>query len=187
MQIVIGASGWQHDQWQGQFYPDDIPLEWRFSYYANEFDTLLLPFKMWSTCKFEEIESWLVDVPKDFDLFLEVGENPNSDIVKKLLSHELFAHHQVKFTSKLTMPVSVNCEMQQGIIIDHKFSGEEVVVLRCFSEDVIKLDEIRQIIEKAHDDYSKCDRLYLFFDQALLDIGVLNNAKIIVDLLIAVE
>lgn len=40
--IFIGSAGWQHDAWQGNFYPEDLPEDWRLGYYANEFPVVLL-------------------------------------------------------------------------------------------------------------------------------------------------
>jgi len=183
MQIVVGACGWQHDQWQGQFYPDDIPFDWRLAYYANEFDTLLLPFEMWSKYKLEEIESWLEDVPAGFDLFFEVNWDFCNENVKKMLSHEMFAYRKVEFSSRLSVQDLEKCYVQQGAIVSIDSNKKGIVLLRCSSKNAIKSDEISRLIEKAKDDYPKCDSVYLFFDQALLDMTVLNNAKIIVDLL----
>jgi uncharacterized protein YecE (DUF72 family) len=35
--VLIGACGWQHNDWTGEFYPDDLPEEWRLGYYAHEY------------------------------------------------------------------------------------------------------------------------------------------------------
>lgn len=35
--ILIGSFGWQHEGWQGSYYPADLPPEWRLGYYSNEF------------------------------------------------------------------------------------------------------------------------------------------------------
>ncbi|HKK06173.1 MAG TPA: hypothetical protein VKA50_10035 [Gammaproteobacteria bacterium] len=41
--LLIGSRGWQHAGWQDSFYPDDLPPEWRLTYYANEFRVVLVP------------------------------------------------------------------------------------------------------------------------------------------------
>ena len=40
--VLIGAAGWRHPDWQGDFYPDDLPAEWQPVYYANEFPVVLI-------------------------------------------------------------------------------------------------------------------------------------------------
>jgi hypothetical protein len=42
--IHIGTRGYDHDSWQGTFYDPDLPHEWRFDYYCNQFRALLLPW-----------------------------------------------------------------------------------------------------------------------------------------------
>ncbi len=41
--IEIGAMGWDCRD----FYPDDLPEEWRLDYYANHFSALLVPSAQW--------------------------------------------------------------------------------------------------------------------------------------------
>ncbi len=69
--MIIGALGWDHDHWSGAFYPDDLPQEWRLSYYANEFSGVLIPAAVWGSGDEVLWESWLDDVPEDFLFFLE--------------------------------------------------------------------------------------------------------------------
>jgi len=69
--VVVGARGWLHQQWMEGFYPEDIPEEWRLGYYANEFNTLLVPWTQWSE-SVEELEEGLEDTADDFHLYLEL-------------------------------------------------------------------------------------------------------------------
>lgn len=43
--VLVGAAQWQVEQWQGSFYPDDLPTDWQLPYYANEFSTVLLEYQ----------------------------------------------------------------------------------------------------------------------------------------------
>ena len=69
--VVVGARGWVHQHWMENFYPEDIPEEWRLGYYANEFNTLLVPWTQWSE-SVEELEEGLEDTADDFHLYLEL-------------------------------------------------------------------------------------------------------------------
>jgi len=69
--VVVGARGWLHERWLESFYPEDIPEEWRLGFYANEFNTLLVPWTQWSE-SIEELEEALDDTPDDFHLYLEL-------------------------------------------------------------------------------------------------------------------
>ena len=73
--ILIGARGWNHTSWQGPFYPDDLPEDWRLSYYANEFTTVLVPEDEWIDTDKNDIEQWLNDINEEFIFFFEIGFN----------------------------------------------------------------------------------------------------------------
>jgi len=45
--ILIGAYGWQHPQWDTQFYPEDLPVEWKVGYYGNEYAIVVVPNSYW--------------------------------------------------------------------------------------------------------------------------------------------
>ncbi|MCW8933299.1 MAG: hypothetical protein OQK98_01110 [Gammaproteobacteria bacterium] len=66
--IRVGAYGWDQLLWQGTFFPDDLPIDWRLSYYANEFSAVLVPEIKWREAA-DEIESWADDVPDDFRFY----------------------------------------------------------------------------------------------------------------------
>lgn len=41
--LLIGSRDWEHVSWEDSFYPDDLPADWRLTYYANEFRVVLVP------------------------------------------------------------------------------------------------------------------------------------------------
>ncbi|MGB0713926.1 MAG: hypothetical protein ACPGUC_10240 [Gammaproteobacteria bacterium] len=41
VQIAVGLVGLFDPPWADAFYPEDIPLEWRLDYYANEFPVVV--------------------------------------------------------------------------------------------------------------------------------------------------
>ncbi|WP_275099458.1 hypothetical protein [Sedimenticola hydrogenitrophicus] len=71
-ELIIGAEGWEHAAWNESFYPDDLPPEWRLSYYANEFSLLLVPFEVWRTGDDERFRGWREDVAGGFRFVLDV-------------------------------------------------------------------------------------------------------------------
>jgi len=46
--LLIGACGWDHPGWNELFYPDDLPLDWRLGFYANEFPLVLVTEREWA-------------------------------------------------------------------------------------------------------------------------------------------
>lgn len=71
--LVLGARGWLHEQWVDNYYPEDIPDEWRLGFYANEFNTLLVPWPQWNE-SIEALEEGLEDTDDDFHLYLELPD-----------------------------------------------------------------------------------------------------------------
>jgi uncharacterized protein YecE (DUF72 family) len=55
----VGCSGWFYWHWRGVFYPNDLPTNRWFQYYAGRFDTVELnaPFYSWPTVG--TINSWV--------------------------------------------------------------------------------------------------------------------------------
>jgi len=74
--IRVGACNWDHTHWQGVFYPDDLPEDWRLSYYANEFSTVLVAEDKWLVGEVlaEEIGEWADEVPENFRFYFQ-GES----------------------------------------------------------------------------------------------------------------
>ncbi|RDH88860.1 MAG: ABC transporter permease [endosymbiont of Seepiophila jonesi] len=66
----ILAVGWDHPAWQGSFYPDDLPEDWRLTYYANEVPGVLVPMALWCKADEAQVESWIDDVEEGFRFYL---------------------------------------------------------------------------------------------------------------------
>ncbi|MEA3412719.1 MAG: hypothetical protein U9R74_14425 [Pseudomonadota bacterium] len=71
--LEIGAFGWDRADWVGSFYPADLPVEWRLTYYANEFDAVLIPADLWESEAASHVEAWCEDVSGRFRFFAELG------------------------------------------------------------------------------------------------------------------
>lgn len=75
----LGAIGWEHETWAGSFYPEDMPPEWRLSYYNTQFECVLLPYRDWSTATDEELTTWREDTLERFRFLLEHPPGALSD------------------------------------------------------------------------------------------------------------
>ncbi len=73
--IRLGAMEWRDPAWVGQFYPADMPEEWRLSYYASQFNCVFLKAKDWCDASLSELEQWCDDVHSQFVFLLEDGQN----------------------------------------------------------------------------------------------------------------
>ncbi len=70
--LHIGAYGWQAQGLLSEFYPEDLPPEWRLSYLANEFDCVLVPAAYWHEADWPDTAQWRDDVQAHFRFFLEI-------------------------------------------------------------------------------------------------------------------
>ena len=85
-EFEIGARGWLYRQWSGQFYPDDLPDEWRFSYYSNQFRTILVPAEFFCQSASQDIEDWAEYCDEEFRFYIECFSNTNWEHIKLKLA-----------------------------------------------------------------------------------------------------
>lgn len=73
MGIEVVTRGWDRPDWMGSFYPDDLPEEWRLSYFANVFGAVLVPLDLWHRAGPDALADWAADVPDGFGFYLEIS------------------------------------------------------------------------------------------------------------------
>lgn len=69
--LTLAAYGWSPMDWGKAFYPDDLPEDWRISYYGNEFKTVLLTAQDWLQTG-TQASHWRSDLPADFSFYVEI-------------------------------------------------------------------------------------------------------------------
>lgn len=62
--LLIGAQGWDHPEWHGRFYPEELPPEWRLTYYNNLLRAVLAPDLDNSAAA--NIQAWADDTDASF-------------------------------------------------------------------------------------------------------------------------
>ncbi len=72
--VYLGAVGWAHAAWQGDFYPDDLPEDWQLPFYNTQFRCVYLPHVLWKNATDEEVAGWLYDTQERFRFVLEAPE-----------------------------------------------------------------------------------------------------------------
>jgi hypothetical protein len=74
IQIFVGNNGLDLKD----FYPDDLPKEWRFDYYENNHNAIMV--KCSEDIDFEEV---LEDIGDDFKLIIDISESQNIGFLLK--------------------------------------------------------------------------------------------------------
>lgn len=67
--LMVGTIGLDNDAWQGGFYDDDLPADWRIASYSTLLRSVMLPADEW---KKAAAEDWAEDVDEAFRFLLEV-------------------------------------------------------------------------------------------------------------------
>lgn len=71
--IDVAARGWDHDAWGGDFFPLDLPREWRLTFYANHFRSVLVPGRVLLRAEPSNLAEWHTDTHEEFRFFLEIS------------------------------------------------------------------------------------------------------------------
>lgn len=156
--IVCGSVGWNPPSLMQSFYPDDLPEDWRLTYYANEFSAVLLPPSTWRDVSLEQLQAWRDDVSQSFRFFfLCDGECATERL--QLLSQALGSNFGGVITNTplnyvsgiVNFPVlnSENCSVVVGLLSD---------------DDMQNLKSLHSRIEDLVAANPAAETIYLFLD-----------------------
>lgn len=70
--LMIGTYGFEHDAWRGDFYPEELPPEWRFCFFSNRIRSVLLPSATWLSASGDDVRQWVEDCDPEFRFVLEL-------------------------------------------------------------------------------------------------------------------
>ncbi|SDW90178.1 hypothetical protein [Thiocapsa roseopersicina] len=68
--ILPVRTGWDPSPGDADFYPDDLPEDWRLTYFANALDAVALDADVWGQADAGRIAQWCRDVPASFAFYL---------------------------------------------------------------------------------------------------------------------
>jgi hypothetical protein len=81
--LLIGACGWSHSGWLADFYPQDLPVDWHLSYYANEFPVVLVTAQEWNLPE-AAVSQWCEDTEASFRFVVEITANTVEELQLQL-------------------------------------------------------------------------------------------------------
>lgn len=79
----IAAYGWEHPQWLGAFYPEDMPEEWRLDYYCNEFSSIVVPSGKWCRTGGAQVDGWASGLGEQTRVYLELPPRLRPETAKE--------------------------------------------------------------------------------------------------------
>jgi hypothetical protein len=69
--LMIGTRGWNHAS-GGDFYPAELPDDWRFCFYSNNLRSVLVPQESWDAMQRADVAQWLEDSDPEFRFVVEL-------------------------------------------------------------------------------------------------------------------
>ena len=64
--IRVGTSGWQYDDWDGTFYPDEVAKKRWYEHYATVFPTVEINYSFYRLPRGSTVEGWNRKAPDRF-------------------------------------------------------------------------------------------------------------------------
>jgi len=74
MRLFAGTSGFSYDEWEGSFYPEDLPAKQRLTYYASRLTTVEINNTFYRTPKAAVVEGWKAQAQGDFRFVIKASQ-----------------------------------------------------------------------------------------------------------------
>jgi uncharacterized protein YecE (DUF72 family) len=74
MKLWVGTSGFQYDEWKGNFYPKDLPTAQMLPFYAERFSTTEINYSFHRIPAAKTVESWKGATPEEFRFALKAPQ-----------------------------------------------------------------------------------------------------------------
>jgi len=165
IEILFGVSDIGQESWVNDFFPQDMPVEWRFDYYANEFDTLLI-----------SRDQPLDEIDADLKLCCEVESADPATQLKGVFAYVMFNN-----SGAYVLPSKIS--ISPAKIVMQQNCEKTVCVLRVSSSFKVSNNDIKALLVHIRSEFQSFDRVFLYFSTAMQNMDTINTAKIINDLL----
>jgi len=71
--LFIGTSGWVYSDWDGIFYPDDLPSKGKLKYFSQYFKTAEINYSFYHLPRPSSYQNWYNQTPEDFLFSVKVS------------------------------------------------------------------------------------------------------------------
>ena len=138
-------------QGQGNFYPEDLPVDWQLDYYCNAFQVVMVPESQWLEWTQDDLEMCLDAAQDDFGFYLRVDHDVTAQKVTKIAAVKkalgtllkgvvVFSEGSVPSQKVALLPVSfvsktLHMPGWQALMGDYKLSGHPVGYCDALSGD----------------------------------------------------
>lgn len=120
--LLIGAIGWDNDNWQDDFYPEELPVDWRLGYYSNRLRAVLVPPEVWRSPGINA-EEWLDDIDPEFRMVLAWApgkDDPVESVTRFLQQSGPVADNVDAYLVPLNGPTDRRLDQALGLLSAHR-------------------------------------------------------------------
>lgn len=202
--VLVGATGWEFGPWEQSFYPEDLPEDWRLSYYSNEFPVVRLATSRLAVATDNEVEEWLDETNSQFrfivDLDCPLDEALEARLVSlrpKLLAVIIprdGAYQPGESLSGLPRVMAraedQSCELHLQAGVGHCWDGrgapcwgDDIALVCLASSDYKDMRQLKEVIAACQPALEEGRQLVLLFEGQPPDVEVMRNARTIAELL----
>lgn len=82
--ITLLRNGWAPGVGDEDFYPPDLPEDWRLSYFSNLYHAVLVPEWQWRGANGAQLRAWVEDTPARFRFFLEIDDPGSQSVLERV-------------------------------------------------------------------------------------------------------
>jgi hypothetical protein len=68
---LLGALDWEHPEWRGTFYPDDLPEDWQLAFYNQHWRCVAVPIARWRAASAADVAGWANETLERFRFLVE--------------------------------------------------------------------------------------------------------------------
>ena len=196
--LQVGTCGWQ--QLEGQdFYPEDMPVEWRLDFYSNAFRVVLVPESEWMAWESVDVEACIDGVEGEFEFYLRLDDEVTAanesqisylkqrlgDLLKGLV---VFSESILPATKIASLPVSLVSSALQlpgwvSSICGHFVSGNPIGYCETLPTDGKKqaglLKDFMQTHPQNANNSHNSDALAFFIGGDSINMTQVSNLKVV--------
>lgn len=146
--LHIMSCGWDYSDWLGAFYPDDLPDDWRLTFYANEFPGVLVPETDWLEADSAELAAWAADVEEGFRFYLEITQADNFDACQQRASDLGELIGGIILVNGTSLPGLLNYPVYQAVYAGETFGNEVPAAVILASHALGDLKSQRDLLQR---------------------------------------
>ena len=137
----FGFIDWDSPSLLSDYYPQDLPKDWRLDYYANEYSVVVVPFSKWFGLSRAELEEWLEAGGDELFFLFETEKDTNEDSIAVL--RQIFADQLLVLSPRDGVRADI-VEKRVALIQNH---NNCVFYIQQQNENTTYLKELRIALE----------------------------------------